>query len=125
VRIAALAVAIFALVAMTSPAEGADAAEPIEPGSRLRVRVSDSFPQQNGDEELELRGNVVRVSADTVVLRAPPALGELAIPRSSITSLAVSRGKPSALMSAVHGMLNYADRRDPRGRVDRRGRGRV
>jgi hypothetical protein len=71
-------------------------------GQRARVRVSDLHRQGEFlPKVLELRGNVASVTPDTIVLLLPNIANPLHVARANILNLAVSRGVPSRLESAV------------------------
>ena len=79
--------------------------DPLAPGVRVRVRMPDTLRQVSspgpGPRMLELRGTLISATPDTLVLAVPGTAGALAISRSRVRTLAVSRGVPSRATSAV------------------------
>jgi hypothetical protein len=81
--------------------------EEIAAGSRVRVRLPEKEYQFDGRRGHLLRGRVRALSPDTLYLAVTDSIGPIAIPRSVISQLALSRGVPSRAESAVkRGLLN-------------------
>ena len=104
-RTAALLMVTGALLAgLAAPAAAQFPAE-LAAGARVQVMVPDSVRQEPlWPRQQTLIGTVARVGGDTLYLVLPSTTGEVAVPRSSIRTLAVSRGVPSRAESALrHG----------------------
>ena len=75
-------------------------------GRRVRIIVPDSVRQEPlRPRQQVLLGTVSAIGGDTLYLSVPNTTGTLAVPRSSVRQLSVSRGVPSRLASAFrHGV---------------------
>jgi hypothetical protein len=74
--------------------------EPVSPGTRVQVRLPEAQYQVGPRGQL-LRGRVTRLVDDTLYLAVADSLGPLAIPRSFVRKLEISRGVPSRGISAL------------------------
>ena len=104
-----LAVALLTLA--TCPASSLFAQWPADlaSGARVRARLPEIQYQVDGRRGHLIRGRVTALSADTLYLAVADSLGPLAIPRSVIQRLDVSRGVPSRGLSALQrGVLSGA-----------------
>jgi hypothetical protein len=79
-------------------------------GDRARIVVREAQAQDEapGRKQLILRGNVTRVSGDTIFLRPVGTTGELGIPTSSALRLHRSLGVRSRPASAFRGAVTFA-----------------
>ena len=94
-------------------------------GTRVRVWVPEPWSQEDHSfwRRQLLRGTVTSETSDTLHLSVPGTQGTLAVPRSSITRLDVSRGRPSraasafdrAFAGAIVGAISVALDNDPNG----------
>jgi hypothetical protein len=81
----------------------------VVPGARVRLWLSEARLQREGPpHRFLLRATVESLDADSLRLRVPGAEGALAVPRSEIRRLEVSRGSPSRVASAVERGLGAA-----------------
>ena len=72
------------------------------PGERIRIRLSEQPTAIEGAAQPQiLRGHLVAITADTLLLRIHPAAGITAIARAGIERLDISRGVRSRLESAA------------------------
>jgi hypothetical protein len=101
---------------------GAQFPSDVRPGARVRVWLPDSARQEQGPDRRQLlRGTVESVDGSVVRLRIPGATTSLAIPRSSVRRLDVSRGVSRgasmierAIGGAIGGAVTFAMLNDPR-----------
>lgn len=70
-------------------------------GARVRVRLPEREYQYMGPRGQSVRGTVVLLAPDTLFLRLGDSVGTVAIPRTHIRRLDVSRGIPSRVASAA------------------------
>ena len=74
----------------------------VQPGTRVRVWIPEPRRQTEGPFKRQLvRGTVESVDHGTLRLTVPNTSGSLAISRSSIKRLDVSRGAPNPFTSAI------------------------
>jgi hypothetical protein len=74
----------------------------IQPGSRVRVFLPEAYRQATSPTNRQaVRGVIESVSADTLRLTVPGAMGTLSVTSANIRRLEVSRGAPSRVVSAV------------------------
>jgi hypothetical protein len=112
--VAALA-AIPAIASAQFPSE-------VRPGTRVEVWLPESTRQENGPARRQtLRGNVESVQGSILRLSVPATAGSIAIPRSAVRRLYVSKGVSRgasmverALGGALGGAITYALMNDPR-----------
>ena len=84
-------VAIAMLIGTSSL--GAQFPADVRAGARVRVWLPDSARQEQGPDRRQLlRGTVESVDGSTLRMRIPGAASSLAVPRSSVRRLDVSRG---------------------------------
>ena len=97
--IAALLIAVSAspAAAQRMPAEGA----------RVRVHLAEAAGVESTDADV-LRGTLVTLTHDSVLLRLHPAAAATAIARSAIERMDVSRGVPSRFESALRNVPGSA-----------------
>jgi hypothetical protein len=96
----------------------------VQPGTRVRVWIPEQTRQNEGPyHRQQLRGNVESVDGSTLRLRIPGSTSALAIPRSSVRRLDISRGVnrgesmiERAAGGAIGGAITYALMNDPRRR---------
>jgi hypothetical protein len=96
----------------------------VQPGTRVRVWIPEQARQNEGPYRRQLlRGNVESVDGSTLRLRIPGSSNALAIPRSSVRRLDISRGVnrgesmiERAAGGAIGGAITYALMNDPRRR---------
>lgn len=94
----------YVLAAMIiSPAfAGAQFPADVAVGARVQVWVPETHRQESGAaHRLILRGGVEGVAGDSLRLSIPGTAGTLAIPRTAIRRMYISRGEPSRVGSAV------------------------
>ena len=98
---------ILPALTIASPSGDAAAQWPpqVEPGHRVRVTVPEAQFQRGAERGHVLRGTIARLESDTLFLRITDSLPPLAIPRTWIRRLDVSRGVPSRVASAARGGL--------------------
>ena len=119
------AVATVATLTVSAPPRAAHAQFPAEvhAGARVRVWIPEPYRQADGPARRQLlRGTVETVTADTLRLAIPGAVGTVAIPRAAVRRLQVSRGRPSraataierALGGALGGAVTWGAMNDPR-----------
>ncbi|HST07145.1 MAG TPA: hypothetical protein VLJ83_03195 [Gemmatimonadaceae bacterium] len=109
-----LLAAIPQLSAAQFPAE-------VQAGARVRVWLPESARQENGPERRQLlRGTVQSVDMSMLNLSVPGAIGAVAIPRSAVRRLDVSRGvsRPASMIEraiggAIGGAVTMALLNDP------------
>ena len=109
------------LLVIPRPATAQFPAE-VQPGTRVRVWIPEAIRQEDEPHRRQLvRGTVEAADASTLRVRVPGVLSSLAIPRSSVGRLDVSRGvSPGASMveravgGAVFGAIAFALLNDPR-----------
>ena len=87
----------------STSAAGQQPAPTVSVGMRVRVRVAESAAQRETPFQhwQQLRGEVTKVTPDTLSLRPAEGLGELAVPLSAIQRLDRSAGVPSRGASAL------------------------
>lgn len=93
-------------------------------GARVRVWLPEPYRQSEGPARRQLlRGDVQAVSTDTLHVSIPGAAGTVAIPRTAIRRMQVSRGASRpvtaierAIGGAIGGAVTYALMNDPRRR---------
>ena len=73
----------------------------ISEGARIRVQLPEQQYQSDARRGHLLRGRVVRLGTDTLYLAVTDSLGPLAIQRSLIERVDISRGVPSRGSSAL------------------------
>lgn len=73
----------------------------VAPGARVRVRLPEVQFQETTRRGHLLRGRVTALSPDTLYLAVTDSVGPLAVPRSLIQKLELSRGVPSRGASAL------------------------
>jgi hypothetical protein len=101
---------------------GAQFPSDVHPGVRVRVWLPDSVRQEQGPDRRQLlRGTVESVDGSIVRLRIPGATSPLAIPRSSVRRMDVSRGVSRgasmverAIGGAIGGAVTFAMLNDPK-----------
>ena len=94
----------------------------VRAGTRVRVWLPESTRQERAPENRQvLRGTVESVDAGTLRLRVPGANGSIAIPRSSVRRVDVSRGVSRgasmferAVGGALGGAISFAVANDPK-----------
>ncbi|MFL5465249.1 MAG: hypothetical protein ACJ77T_06860 [Gemmatimonadaceae bacterium] len=93
----------------------------VQPGARVRVWVPESARQEQGPYRRQLLRGTVESVDGTLRLRIPGATSSLAIPRSSVRRLDVSRGVSrgasmieGAIGGAIGGAVTFALLNDPR-----------
>ena len=94
----------------------------VQAGTRVRAWLSEPYRQSEGPLRRQLlRGTVESVRPDTLRLSFSGAVGAVAIPRTSLRRLEVSRGvsRPMsaaerAIGGAIGGAITYALMNDPR-----------
>ena len=114
-------IAISFLLAISSVA-AAQFPSQVRPGARVRVWLPESRRQEPGPERRQLiRGTIESIDANTLRLGVPGTTGSIAIPRSSVVRLDVSRGVnrfasaiERAAGGAVAGAVTFALMNDPR-----------
>ena len=120
----ALHALVFVLAAGMPLAARAQFPARVESGARVRVWVPEPWLQDGGPwKRQQLRGTVTAVGPDTLHLSVPGTDGTIAIARTNMKRLDVSRGRPSRAASAferafggaVVGAITIALRNDPRG----------
>ena len=120
--LASLLMALAALGASPSRLHAQFPAE-VQPGARVRVWLPEARRQGEGPARRQLlRGTLAGVAPDTLRLTVPGAVGVIAIPRSAMRRLEVSRGAPSrpasalgrAVGGAIGGAVLWAQMNDPR-----------
>lgn len=122
----ALVVPVFvALLSAFAPVvANAQFPERVQSGARIRVWVPEPYMQEQGPwRRQQLRGTVASVTPDTLHLTVPGTDGTLAVARSSIRRLDISRGRPSRVASAferafagaIVGAISVALDNDPTG----------
>jgi len=91
----------------------------------VRVAIDDTVRQSNGRRQ-KIYGTVTASTDDTLYLAVPNTTGSLAVPRTSLRALAISKGLPSrsrsiavtgvqyALLGAAEFLLMYSAQRDHR-----------
>ena len=112
---------IAMLFAVTRLAEAQFPAE-VQGGTRVRVWIPEPARQAEGPNQRQLlRGTVESVDAGVLRLRVPGATGSLAIPRSSVRRLDISRGVSRgesmierAAGGAIGGAILFGLLNDPR-----------
>jgi hypothetical protein len=100
---------------------GAQFPSDVHVGARVRVWVPDAARQEQGPDRRQLlRGTVESVDANAVRIRIPGTENALAIPRSSVRRLDVSRGVSRAASmveravgGAIAGAITFALLNDP------------
>ena len=98
VRIAVTIAALTIIPAFAAAQFPAD----VQPGTRVRVWLPEQYRQENGPARRQLlRATVESVASDTLRFSVPGSVGTLAVARTSIRRLDVSRGRPSRLASAA------------------------
>ena len=94
----------------------------VQVGARVRAWLPEAHQQSEGPRRRQLlRGSVESVTADTLLMTIPGAVGTVAIPRATLRRLEVSRG-PSrgvsaaerAIAGAIGGAITWALMNDPR-----------
>ena len=96
----------------------------VQPGTRVRVWIPEPITQEDEPHRRQLiRGTVEAVDAATLRVRVPGVLSSVAIPRSSVRRLDVSRGVSRgasmverAVGGAIGGAIGFALLNDPRRR---------
>jgi hypothetical protein len=73
----------------------------VEPGTRVRVRLPELQYQESARRGHLLRGRVMGLARDTLYLEITDSVGPLAVPRSLIQRLDLSRGVPSRVANAL------------------------
>lgn len=73
----------------------------ITPGTRVRVRLPEVQYQAENRRGHLLRGRVTALAPDTLYLAVTDSLGPLAVPRTLVERLDISRGVPSRGASAL------------------------
>ena len=73
----------------------------ITPGTRVRVRLPEVQYQEGTHRGHLLRGRVTALAPDTLYLAVTDSLGPLAVPRTLVEHLDISRGVPSRATSAL------------------------
>lgn len=113
-------VAIAMLIGTSSL--GAQFPADVRAGARVRVWLPDSARQEQGPDRRQLlRGTVESVDGNILRMRIPGAASSLAIPRSSVRRLDVSRGvsrgasmAERAIGGAIGGAITFALLNDPK-----------
>jgi hypothetical protein len=79
-------------------------------GARVRVTLPDPEPRRFGVREPEhwLVGELVALTPDTFSIRPHPVLTPIAVPRTAVRRLEISRGAPSRWRSAAAGAVSGA-----------------
>ena len=94
----------------------------VETGTRVRAWIPEERRQQDGPtRRLVMRGTVESIAGDTLRISIPGTAGILAVPRTSLRRLDVSRGEPSrvasglerAVSGAIGGAVTMAIANDP------------
>jgi len=70
-------------------------------GSRVRLRLPEREFQFMGPRGQSIRGTVAQLAPDTLYLRLGDSVGTVAIPRTLVRRLDLSRGVPSRISSAA------------------------
>ena len=84
---------VIASILFASSVAGAQFPDDVRAGTRVRVWIPEAARQAEGPNKRQLlRGEVDGVSAETLRLRIPGGSGAIAIPRTAIRRLDVSRG---------------------------------
>jgi hypothetical protein len=73
----------------------------LAPGARVRARLPEAQYQVDGSRGHLVRGRIMALAPDTLYLAVTDSLGPLAIPRSLIQRIDISRGLPSRGLSAL------------------------
>jgi hypothetical protein len=73
----------------------------LAPGVRVRARLPEAQYQVDGSRGHLVRGRIMALAPDTLYLAVTDSLGTLAIPRSLIQRVDISRGIPSRGLSAL------------------------
>lgn len=73
----------------------------LAPGTRIRVRLPEVQYQETFKRGQLIRGRVRELTPDTLYLAVTDSVGHLAVPRSLIQHLDVSRGVPSRISNAL------------------------
>jgi len=96
----------------------------VRPGTRVEVWLPETTRQENGPARRQvLRGNVESVQGTMLRLSVPATAGSLAIPRSAVRRMYVSKGVSRgasmverAIGGAIGGAISFALLNDPRRR---------
>src|SRR4026209_962595 len=95
----------------------------VRPGTRVRVWIPEPARQQEGPNRRQLLRDTVESVDGSLRLRVPGSTGALAIPRTSVRRLDVSRGVSRgasaierAIGGAIGGAVTFALLNDPRRR---------
>jgi len=95
----------------------------VRPGTRVRVWIPEPARQEEGPNRRQLLRGTVESVDGTLRLRVPGTTGSLAIPRTAVRRLDVSRGVSRgasmverAVGAAIGGAVAYAALNDPRRR---------
>jgi hypothetical protein len=92
---------VIVSVFLVSSAGAAQFPSDVRPGTRVRVWIPEAARQAEGPNKRQLlRGEVDAVSGETLRLRIPGSSGAIAIPRTTIRRLDVSRGVSRAASMA-------------------------
>jgi len=84
---------IIGAITVLSSAAGAQFPDDVRAGTRVRVWIPEATRQAEGPNKRQLlRGEVDAVTAETLRLRIPGSSGAIAVPRTAIRRLDVSRG---------------------------------
>ena len=83
--------------------------ERVQTGVRVRVWIPEQYPQENAPRRRQLvRATVSGIDNDVLRLTVPGVEGTLAVPRSAIRRLDVSKGPPSRAASAFERAAGFA-----------------
>ena len=112
---------VVSLLVVPGIARGQFPAE-VKPGTRVEVWLPETTRQENGPPRRQmLRGNVESVQGSILRLTVPATAGSIAIPRSAVRRLYVSKGVSRgasmierALGGALGGAITFALMNDPR-----------
>jgi hypothetical protein len=114
---------IIALIACVSATGAAQFPADVQPGTRVRVWLPESYRQADGPTGRQLlRGTIASVSSEALQVTVPGTTGQLSVPRADIRRLEISRGRPSrgasaferAVGGAIGGAALWAILNDPR-----------
>ena len=83
-------------------------AQAVEPGQRVRVRLVEQPYSVEGEAHPQLlRGTLVGITTDSVMLQVHPTADVTAIARTGVERFYVSRGVPSRFSSAFNTAVHY------------------